>query len=281
MANTYPEPQTWDTPAMAEKFLARVAELAATAGVDLGAALPAGREAIERARRYKRELRERTTDRSAATRRIARLLAAGDVDLDGAAAQALTAEANAPGSLLARAVRQAEDLAIKQATSAVGSELDGEAVLRQAREVAADVLARIRELRPVLDGIADAEQATTAGRKTAEAWAKYHAELLPRWGAVHDLVKDLRAVHWIDPLPTELVQFARYGRPDLAREDRRAGKARGVPVRGLLDVCCDAWEPGGPHTEGEAAEFARTLDEARVTRAERDRQRVERLGLIP
>lgn len=255
----YPKADRPVTPNEAEAILDELAELATAAGIELPT-LADGRGQIERSRRFRREFSARTETRDAAIRRIRRAIATGELDLDAAAAEAARAEQWVQGSVFQRAVSGAQDLAATLAFDELGRSLDGEAILQEARSIVAHTVAAIRKLRPTLDGIADAEQATAAGPKVAKAWATYKSELFARWEATHDLVRRLRDFHWIRPLPVELRQFARYGRPDLRVEDRKVARRAGDELHELLDPISDRWLPGGPYTESEAQKFARDLD---------------------
>jgi hypothetical protein len=128
------------------------------------------------------------------------------------------------------------------------------------RAVVAEIIAATRKLRGPLEGINSAEEATAAGTKTANAWATYRSELLPKWKAAHELVKRLRVLHWIRPLPLDLAEFAQVGRPDLRVEDVRNARRAGRELLTLLDPLCDRWQLGGPYTEEEAAEFTQAID---------------------
>lgn len=263
----YPKPDKPAHAGDAAAILERVGELAERAGVEVPA-LTEGLEAIGRAGRFVAELRARSESPDAMTKRLARQLVAGDIDIDDAIAETHAAEALAPGGRVARAIRITPDLAATHAFAAVGAQLDQAALLDQARAVVTDVLAEVHKLRPLLAGIRNADQATGAGAQKAAAWANYTSDLLPRYHAVQKLVGLLRQLGWLAPLPLGYADYATHARPDLARADRVAARRGNRPILELLDEACDAWEPdGAPFTEEQAVENARALgDEPELVR---------------
>jgi hypothetical protein len=260
--------------------LEAISEAAQVAGITLPAAIEDGATMIERCRRWKVEAGSMVEDRADATRRITHQLVAGDISMDDALAEAARVEATATGGVFARAVNMTETLAAKRAFEEIGSEIDGEAILTEARKVCETTVAEIRKLRKALDGITSDAEATAAGPRSARAWSQYRVELLPRFSASHELVALLRALHWIEPLPVELSAHV-YARPDVIREARLDAKRAGKAWLPILNPADDAAQPGGPFRAEELRAFDAEAAEA-DHKAEDVRQEVaERLGRIP
>lgn len=252
--NTYPKP---DNPIDGRDAVAKLEEIASaakTAGIDLPPAVADGAALIERCQRWKTEARELTEDRQTATRRITRALVDGDLDLEGAAAEAARVEAMQSGGVFARAVAASETVAARRAFEEIGATLDGEAVLTEARGVCEQTVAEIRKLRKALAGIGDDAAAAKAGPKVASAWSKYQVELIPRFNASHRLIELLRALHWVQPLPVGLSARA-YARPDAIREARLDAKRGGKAWLPILDTRDDDAQPGGPFRAEELRVF--------------------------
>lgn len=272
----YPKPERLAHETEAQKILEKLGSLADQAGIDVPA-IERGLELLTRTGRFTDELAARRETTSDTSKRIAQALVLGELDVDSAALEVARSEALRPDSVLARAIRRTPQLAAREAIAIFRRELDGDQVLEQARQCVADTLDAIRALRKPLKGIRDAEQATAAGHKVASAWATYQTELLPRWDAAHELVKTLRSYHWLKPLPIGAGVAFRWGRYDLAREDIIAARRADETILLLLDEICDAWLPGGPHTEQEALEFTRAVEERHREEHSRTRALRERL----
>ncbi len=181
-----------------------------------------------------------------------------------------------PGSILASAVKRTAAKVPAAAFNEFRQGLDGDEVLDEARESATAAREEIVALRSTLKGVRDAEQANARGSKVAAAWSRYTTEHLPKWQATHELIKRLRALHLIGPLPLTDRAAAAYGRFDLAQENTREAKRAGRPILRLLDEVCDEWYPTGPHTAEEAAAFCDQIKSSDHTLDRRDDKVMER-----
>ncbi|MEX2106545.1 MAG: hypothetical protein WD810_06565 [Solirubrobacterales bacterium] len=272
----YGKPERLEGPAEHLAYLTGLRDLAATAQVDVPG-LSEAIEAVESRRRIADDLRQRREDPRAAARRIADQLLSGDLDLDRAAAELAAAQQLAPDSPLASAVRLATERAPGAAFAQFAEALDADVILDQARGSAIETREAISKLRSRLDGIASADDAVAAGAKTASAWSTYAVDLIPRWRSCQQLIRRLRDLHLVSPLPLDLRPYAEIGRPDLRDHDVKDARRAGRPVRLLLDPECDAWVPTGPHTEDEARTFAAETREAAAEADQRDAEVADNL----
>lgn len=257
-------------------YLEQIGALAEAAGVDLPG-LDAARTKVATSRNIVTEFRRHREDPEDAASRVASALVAGEMDLDQAAAELVTVEAMGAESILAKAVKRTAAKIPAAAFSEFARQLDGEAILMAARESAASARQQILKLRGTLADVRNADQANARGSRTASAWAKYTTELLPRWQAAHDLVARLRDLHLIAPLPLTDRSAAKYGRFDIAQSDSRRARRAKQPIRLILDECCDAWAPTGPHTPAEAAKFCDEIANVEAAENARDQKIAEKL----
>lgn len=257
--------------------LEELAGLAETAKVNLPG-LDIALDKVSKSNAIQREFRQHRERPEDAAARVARSLVAGELDLDGAARDLVLVEAMESNSLLAKAVKRTAAKIPSAAFREFQKSLDPDQVLEEARKSAAEARGAIVKLRPTLDGVRDAEQATSAGSKVASAWAKYKSDLLPRWEAAQKLVSRLRDFHLVPPLSLDVRRAARLGRIDLATADNKAAKRAGAPILELLDPCCDEWLPTGPHTQEEAEGFADLLEAAEQGDEKREAEISQRFG---
>lgn len=195
------------------------------------------------------------------TRRLAEGLATGDLTIEKAITEINLAEASIPGGILDKAIKQVEEVTVRNAFREAGNNLDQDQVLKDLRASVAETVEQGNALRGPLEGIEDANQAVaTKDRKVIDAWTEYEAEIMPRWTAAHDLTDRLRRLHWLPPLPKSMWEIttrpawrSRFGRYDLYAEDwKRSTRLGGEPLPLLLiDPKADRWAPGGPYTERE------------------------------
>lgn len=254
----YGKPERLEPGEYAE-VIEEISDIATTATVNLPG-LAEATTAIAASKVIVAELSEQREKPDAAADRVARSLIDREIDLEGAARELALVEAMSPDSLLARAVRRTTAKIPARAFAEFGRRLADDDVMQLARTAAAETRDEIVKLRPTLKGVHDAEGATQKGPKVAAAWARYKTDLLPRYEAIHSLVRRLRQLHLVAPLPLKCEMAAMNGRYDKAEEDGRAARRAGRPIRPVLDEVCDTWIPTGPHTEAEVVEFCRLVD---------------------
>ncbi len=252
----------------AAKRLDVILERAGAAGIDLGDAFREARAHLHRVRDVRRAFENGKPDLDAEAGRLARKLVLGELNFDEAALEASRIEARATG-LLQKAVRRTDSAATTLAWRAAGEAIDADTILTEAREVSSRIVGEVLKLRPVLAGVANAEDAATAGPEVAAAWAAYRQHL-EAWHAAHDLVALLRVEHWIAPLPVphqdgrngdqrrmhlrrgvKAHHGRRYEHPERLADAKRNAKAMEVEFLDLLDPVCDEAQPVPPATVDE------------------------------
>lgn len=256
---TYGKPERPGNESEYSEVISELADLAEQAGVELPG-IEEARTRVVTSKHIVQKFRSHRENPEDAAARIANALVVGDVDLDEAARELAHVEAMAPDSILARAVNRTAVKVPASAFSQFRRQLDGDKILGEARESAVSARKAIVGMRSLLNGVRSAEEANARGSKVAASWSRYTTELLPKWEAAHELVKRLRALHLIQPLPLTDRAAAMYGRFDLAQENTRQAKRAGRPILKLLDDVCDEWHPTGPHTAGEAAAFCDQIE---------------------
>lgn len=256
----------------AAKRLDAILGCADRAGVDLGDQFREARSRLERVHSVRRAFEQGKPDLEVEAGRLARGLVLGELDLDEAALEANRIEARTTG-LLEKAVRRTASTATTLAWRAAGEAIDADRVLTDARGVSDRSVAAIRELRPTLDGVTNAEEAAAAGTKVAGAWATYR-EHLDTWNGTHNLVVLLRDEHWLSPLPVPFQDGRngdqrrmhhrgspkrhfgrRYELPGRLVGAQRNAKAAGEEFLHLLDPVCDDAVPVAPPTVNEEIEW--------------------------